>query len=281
MPELLRPGAPEGRGPPDASHPSESPSPWTVNNPGAEGLRVTLAWGPVSCQVPAPGLPCAPAGGLRSELEAADPSRELRGEEDGAGGGGTQLGLCDPRGRSLLWAHPGGREEGRVSKHQLAQPPGTVLPGTKAPRAFIKGNYPPLPAAPCPAVSPAKWALWQLEGLAGRMSRRKNRWLAWAVGRGLPPPPGLTVPSSGVAGVGQRSEGPPLSPPHWVRGQGDALQAQTRLRVQGCGGVCWPANSRRRPGPQGSAGPTRGTGRAQREQGGPTLLGAVTVCCRR
>lgn len=58
-----------------------------MNNPGAEGLRVTLAWGSVSCQVPAPRLPCAPAGGLRSEVEAADPSRELRGEEDGAGGG--------------------------------------------------------------------------------------------------------------------------------------------------------------------------------------------------
>lgn len=34
----VRPGAPEGRGPPDASHPSGSPSPWTMNHREAEGL---------------------------------------------------------------------------------------------------------------------------------------------------------------------------------------------------------------------------------------------------
>lgn len=125
-----------------------------------------------------------------------------------------------PRGRSLLWAHPGGREEGRVSKHQLpsAHRPPSTAPGYSPPRnkgseSSYYRQLPGLSQPPaCPAVSPAKWALWQLEGLAGRVSRRRNRWLAWAVGRGLPPPPGLTVPSSGVAGGGQRPEGPPLAP---------------------------------------------------------------------
>lgn len=91
---------------------------------------------------------------------------------------------ADPPGPILESREEGGStstqlECTRASEHN----PGYSLPGDKGSRELLVGNYPGSPSRRLPGNVSAKWALWQLEGLAGRVSRRRNRWLAWVVGR--------------------------------------------------------------------------------------------------
>ena len=66
-----------------------------MNHPGAEGLRVTLAWGPVSCQVPAPGCPVHPRERHALKWRPLTPpeSSGVRRMEQAVGR--ARLGLCD------------------------------------------------------------------------------------------------------------------------------------------------------------------------------------------